>query len=109
MKKGLKNILFLSFCLFLLQGAVAYAYTPDAATQKQADAFTRQIQKKLVSLSPERAEKLQLLIHAKLVKTQNTFIHKTNNTSLQKNAFYELVRRQLFTDSFETQETIFDD
>jgi hypothetical protein len=40
---------------------------------------------------------------------QNTFIGKTNMSSLQKNALYELVRRQLLTDSFETEETIFDD
>jgi hypothetical protein len=40
---------------------------------------------------------------------QNTFIGKTSASVLQKNALYELVRRQLLTDSFTTEETIFDD
>jgi hypothetical protein len=49
------------------------------------------------------------MIHEKLIEIQNTLIGKNDTASLQKNALYESVRRQLFTDSFDTQETIFDD
>lgn len=48
MKIGLKNILFLTLCLFLSQGILARAYSPDATTQKQANELVYQIQKKLV-------------------------------------------------------------
>jgi hypothetical protein len=48
MKKCLKNILFLALCLFVFQVVTVQAYSPDAATQKQANALVYQIQKKLV-------------------------------------------------------------
>lgn len=56
-----------------------------------------------------RAEKLRLLIHEKLLQMQNMFTDKKTPTSAEKNALYESVRRQLFSDSFDTQEVIFDD
>lgn len=52
---------------------------------------------------------MELLFHTKLVEMQNKLINKTNDSSRQKNALYELARRQLFTDSFTTEDAMFDD
>lgn len=40
---------------------------------------------------------------------QNTLIGSDTGPSLQRSAMYESLRRQLFTDSFDTDEAIFDD
>ncbi len=97
------------FFLFLIYGNNIFAYSIDTSTQKQASEFVRQINKKLVIFPNDKAEKLRLLIHQKLLQLQNSFIGKTSSSALQKNALYESVRRKLFTDSFETKEVIFDD
>ena len=86
-----------------------FGYTPDSATTQQATKFTQLINRKLTTLPTNRAEKLKLLIHAKLVQIQNNLIGSDSAASLQKNALYESVRRQLFSDFFDTAETVFDD
>lgn len=109
MKNVISKILFLFLCSSLFLGSSAFAYPTDPVIEKQASQFVRLIQKKLASFPADRAEKLELLIHAKLVQIQNTLIGKTDGASLQKNALYESVRRKLLSDSFDSQETVFDD
>jgi hypothetical protein len=86
-----------------------FGYTTDATTTQQAIRFTQLIERKLATFPTDRAEKLKLLVHTKLVELQNVMISSNTAESLQKNALYESVRRQLFTDSFDTSEAIFDD
>lgn len=100
-------LLVLSFFLFL--GNTTFAYSIDSATDKQASQFVRLIQKKLASFPAERAHQLELLIQAKLVQIQDTLIGENDAEYLQKNALYESVRRQLLSDSFDSEEAIFDD
>jgi hypothetical protein len=109
MKIHLKNIFFFTLCLFLTQETFLHAYSPDAATQIQADSLVHQIHKKMDSFRPARAARLKSSIYARLIEMQNGLIHKSDNASLQKNALYEIVRRQLFPDSFDTSEALFDD
>lgn len=86
-----------------------FGYTPDSVTIQQATKFVQLINRKLATFPTDRADKLKLLIHAKLVQIQNSLIGLNTDSSLNKNALYESVRRQLFTDSFDTSETVFDD
>ncbi len=109
MQKNSKKFFLLFLCFLLFFEINTFAYSADVITQKQADQFVRQINKKLASFSDDKAEKLKILVHDKLVQIQNTLIGKTDAASLQKNALYELVRYKLFSDSFETKEAFFDD
>jgi len=65
--------------------------------------------KRIATFPIQRAERLRVLIHTRLLALQDTFIGTKHPSSLQKNALYEQVRRQLFSDSFVTEDTIFDD
>jgi len=104
-----RKILFASVFVLLLSSGSAFGYTADAVTSQQAAKFTQLIERKLATFPTDRAEKLKLLIHTKLVQIQNTLIGKTDAVSLQKNALYESVRQQLFPDSFDTKDVFFDD
>jgi len=88
---------------------LTFGYIADSATTQQATKFTQLIERKLSTSPTDRAEKLKLLMHTKLVQIQNSLIGINTDVSLQKNALNESIRRQLFPDSFDTAETIFDD
>ena len=88
---------------------LTFGHTTDSATAQQATKFAQLINKKLLPFPSDRAEKTKLLIHANIIRLQNALVGSNTKASLQKNALYESIRRQLFADSFDTPETIFDD
>jgi len=109
MKIFWSKVFFIYFFAILFLGNTVLAYTPLTTTGKQVNDFIRQIENKLSSFPTEKADIFRVLIQKKLLQLQNSLIWKTDVTSLQKNALYESVRRQLLPDSFDTEETIFDD
>lgn len=96
-------------CVFLIIGTNVSAYSADTAIQKQAETIVSQIQKKLIPLSLKNRQKAEARIHANIVLLQNKLIWNTQVSVLTKNALYEMIRRKLYTDSFETTDVIFDD